>query len=322
MDALKLDDPRDFVARQYASLVAHGLDESSALVRLREVLGAAAVESLGGPGTRADPRYPAGAGAAHVVVDAVTRLGGSAAMAQAELIQSFAEARLLAMDWWRPIRTFLLYILVLLALALVIAPVYLMFVLPAFNGLDQTMNVSGGAAQWITANGAIRLLSPPLVMAIMLAILATRWFRMRQRLAALEPLSGRSGAGGRNGGSVTAFQALRCLEFATAIRASGVADAAVLEAAFQIAGVPGGAARRAGGDSLAEKLEQAERLGTLGEELVWQRRVHWSTTQAQLELSRDRLILISRVLFYLLIGSMITVLYLPIFSIASMIGVH
>jgi hypothetical protein len=41
-----------------------------------------------------------------------------------------------------------------------------------------------------------------------------------------------------------------------------------------------------------------------------------------LDRSRDRSILFSRVLFYVLIGIMVTVLYLPIFSIASTFGVH
>ena len=54
----------------------------------------------------------------------------------------------------------------------------------------------------------------------------------------------------------------------------------------------------------------------------WQRRLQWSTTQSQLELSRDRLNLFARVLFYILIGIMVTVLYIPIFSVASMVGVH
>jgi hypothetical protein len=115
---------------------------------------------------------------------------------------------------------------------------------------------------------------------------------------------------------------LRCLEFAAAIKASGAADALVLEHAMQAAGWPAGDELKADGDALGEKLRQAERLGTFGAELEWQRRLHWSTTQAHLELSRDRLILLARVLFYILIGSMVTVLYLPIFSIASMIGVQ
>jgi len=322
MDALKLDCPRDFVTRQYANLVANGLNEESARARLREVLGAAAVEFLGSNGTDAGAAHPANSAVTHRVVDAARRLGGSAAEAQAALIHSLAEARLFALDWWRPVRTFLLYVLFLLGLAVVIAIIYLIWVLPAFSHLDQTMGVRGGAAGWITAKGAIRLFAPLVVMAITFAILATRWFRMRLRMARLEPLAGQSRFGWLYGRSETAFQTLRCLEFAAALKSAGVADALVLEPALQVAGWRAKETRQAGGSRLEEKLGQAERLGTFGAELEWQRRLHWSTTQAQLELSRDRVILFSRVLFYILIGIMVTVLYLPIFSVASMIGVH
>ncbi|THD08225.1 hypothetical protein [Metallibacterium scheffleri] len=322
MDALKLDDPRDFVTRQYANLVANGLNEESARARLREVLGAAAVELLDSNGADAGATRPADAGVAHRLVDAASRLGGSAADAQAALIHSLAEARLFALDWWRPVRTFLLYILFLLGLAVVIAIIYAIFVLPAFSHLDQAMGVRGGAAGWIRAKGAFRLFAPLVVMAFAFAFLTTRWFRMRQRIARLEPLASQSRFGWLHGRSEAAFQTLRCLEFAAALKAAGVADALVLEPALQVAGWHAKETRQAAGDRLEEKLGQAERLGTFGAELEWQRRLHWSTTQAQLELSRDRLILFSRVLFYILIGIMVTVLYIPIFSVASMFGVH
>jgi len=322
MDALKLDDPRDFVTRQYAHLVANGLDEASARARLQEVLGAAAVEFLGSKGTVDGAARSADAGAAHRLIEAALRLGGSAADVQAALIHSLGEARLFALDWWRPVRTFLLYVLFLLGLAVFIAMIYTIFVLPAFSRLDQTLGVFGGAAGWITANGAIRLFAPLVVMAVLLAILTTRWFRMRQRMVRLEPLAGQPRFGWLYGGSGTAFQVLRCLEFAAALKSAGVADASVLEPALQVAGWPAGAPFRSGANQLGEKLAQAERLGTFGAELEWQRRLHWSTCQAQLELSRDRLILFSRMLFYILIGVMVTVLYIPIFSVASMVGVH
>ena len=74
--------------------------------------------------------------------------------------------------------------------------------------------------------------------------------------------------------------------------------------------------------SVAERLAQALRLQTFDAELEWQRRVAWSRTQSQLELARDRLILATRVVFYILIGILVTALYLPIFSVASMVGVH
>lgn len=311
MDGLKLDDQRDFVARQYANLLARGLDEASARARLNEVLGAAAVMSL-------DSGSPdAGVGIGHRVIDAVRCAGGSAAVAQAEIVRSLAEARLLALDWWRPIRTFLLYILFLLGLAAVISIIYVLFVLPAFTQLDQTLGVRGGKSGWLPSSGAIRLLAPWVVMAVTFALLATRWAGMRQRMARLAPLARRV-----HGGAGSAFEVLRCLEFAAAIKAAGVADASVLDIALHAADWPAGKPLHAGAAALADHLKQAVSLGTFGEELEWQRRVHWSTTQAQLELSRDRLILFARVLFYILIGSMVTMLYLPIFSMASMIGVQ
>ena len=62
MDALKLDDSRDFVTRQYAHLLASGLDEPAAHARLREVLGADAVALLGGGDAADGPARFADAG--------------------------------------------------------------------------------------------------------------------------------------------------------------------------------------------------------------------------------------------------------------------
>jgi len=317
MDALKLDDSRDFVTRQYAHLLASGLDEPAAHARLREVLGADAVALLGGGDAADGPARFADAGMGPRLAAAAKELGGSAAGVQAAFIHSLAEARLFALDWWRPVRTFLSYVLFLLGLALVIALIYATYVLPAFSHLDRTLGVHG-AADWIAANGAIRLFAPLLVMAIMLVLLATRWLRMRRRMAQLQPL-GRARAGWLDGKGAAAYEVLRCLEFAAALKAAGVTDAAVLEPALRVAGWPAGTPLAG---ELGEKLAQAERLGTFGVELEWQRRLHWTTAQAQLESSRDRLILASRVLFYILVGVMVTVLYVPIFSVASMVGVH
>ena len=314
------DDQRDFVARQYANLVAQGLDDESIRTRLRDVLGAQAVESLGDSDTGVGTRSAADVGIARQLAEVASRLGGTASIAHAELIHSLAEAQRFALDWWRPIRTFLLYALFLLGMAVVIAIIYLYFVLPAFSALDQTMDVHDSTVGWIAAHGALRLFAPLIVMATVFAVLAIRWSRMRQRIAKLDPLANRSRFGWGRSRTGTAFQALRCLEFAAAIKAAGVADAAVLEPALQAAGWPRDEAFQVGANLLGEKLQQADRLGTFDAELEWQRQVHWSMCQAQLELSRDRLILLSRVLFYILIGSMVTVLYLPIFSVASMIG--
>lgn len=319
MDALTTDDDRSFVARQYASLIASGLDDTAARARLGEVLGATALASL--DATDDDSRHD-GAPATTRVLDAVKRLGGNVAAAQAALIHSHAEARLFTLDWWRPIRTFLLYIVFLLGLGVTIAILYAVWVLPAFSQLNASLGVDGGAARWILSKGALRLFAPLLVMALLLVLLATRWWRMRLRMARLEPLAGQSrwpwlyGAGG------DAYRALACLEHAAALQAAGMAHDEVLAAALRTSGWPEGKAFETHDRKLGEALQHAARLGTFADELEWQRRLAWSAAQSQLEISRDRLILAARIAFYILIGIMVTVLYLPIFTVASLFGVH
>ncbi|MEO9080295.1 MAG: hypothetical protein ABI268_13430 [Rhodanobacter sp.] len=308
------------MARQYANLVASGLDTQAARARLEEVLGKAAVQSL-------DVHSDTAGGDRKVtatrLMEAAKALGGSSSDTHAALLHSLAEAQLFALDWWRPIRTFLLYILFLLGLAVVVAIIYAVSVLPAFSQLDQALVVRGGAASWIMTAGAIRLFAPLMVMAVLFALLATRWFRMRLRIARLVPLSGPSRIPSLRSRSGTAYQALLCLEYASVLKAGGVADAAVLEPALRLAQWPSEKPFQRLGNRLGEGLQQAERLGTFGAELEWQRRLYWSHAQSQLELSRDRLILFSRVLFYALIGTLVMVLYIPIFSIAStMFGAH
>ena len=319
MDAVKIDDERAFVTRQYANLVASGLTPEAARTRLEEVLGKTVVDYLDVRGDEADA---SGRLTATRLMEAAKALGGNAADTQAALFHSLAEAHLFALDWWRPIRTFLLYILFLLGMAVFVAVIYTLFVLPAFSHLDQTLAMRGGAASWIMAKGAVRLFAPLIVMAILFALLAMLWFRMRLRMAKLVPLNGPSRIPSLQGRSGTAYQALLCLEYASVLKAGGVAGAAVLEPALRLARWPSEKPFQCRGSRLGEGLKQAERLGTFGAELAWQRRLYWSHAQSQLELSRDRLILFSRVLFYVLIGIMVTVLYIPIFSVANMFGAH
>ncbi|HET7610772.1 MAG TPA: hypothetical protein VFK29_03185 [Rhodanobacteraceae bacterium] len=322
MVASNIDDQGDFVMRQYANLVASGLDVEAARVRLREVLGKAAVEHLDARDGGANEARAGERAAAARLMEAAKALGGNAADTHAAFLHSLDEARLFALDWWRPIRTFLLYVLFLLGLGVLVAIIYALAVLPAFSHLDRTLAMEGGAASWIMAMGAIRLFAPLIVMAILFVLLATLWYGMRLRLARLAPLAGPFRFRPPYGRSGKAYQALLCLEYASVLKAGGVADAAVLDPALRLAQWPPGKPFQVRGSHLDEGLKQAERLGTFGAELEWQRRLHWSRAQSDLELSRDRSILFSRVLFYVLIGIMVTVLYLPIFSIASTFGVH
>lgn len=313
------DDARDFVIRQYANLVAAGLDADAARARLREVLGAAAVEPLADHAAPAATSTPVDTGISARLVEAVRRMNGGVADAQAAILHAQSEAQLFALDWWRPIRTFLLYVGFLLALAVAIAALYVSWILPVFGQLDQAMHVHGGAAGWITADGAVRVFVPLVLMAIAIAALALRWRRVRVRMARLESLAGRSR---RRGRAAAAFDVLRCLQCAAALKAAGAVDAQVMKAALEVAGWPSGEALQTGRYRPGQALDQALRLGTFDAELAWQLRLGTSMALSRLELSRDRSILFARVLFYVLIGVMVTVLYLPLFSVASMIGVH
>lgn len=310
---MKIDTQRDFVARQFAALLAGGMNEDSARARIREVVGDDALRNIGG-------EESATANTTTRLAETAKRLGGNAANTQAAWIQSLAEARLFALDWWRPVRTFLLYILFLLGFAVVIAIIYSVFVLPAFSHLDATMGMAGsGAAEWLQRKGELRLFAPLIVMAILLVLLATVWWRMYRSVAKLEPF-GASRFAWLHGRSGSAYRALLCLEYASILKAGGVADDQTMDAARQLAAWPAGTPLASGGEDFGEHLAQAGRLGTFEAELDWQRRIHWSTAQSQLELSRDRLILAVRVLFYILVGILVTVLYVPIFSVANFFG--
>lgn len=321
MDAPEIDAQRDFVTRQYASLVANGMSVESAMARLQEVLGKTAVEFLEPDGKPAEAGTAGAEDVAAQLANAAADAGGNPADTRAAFMHSVAEAKLFALDWWRPIRTFLLYVLFLLAVAVAIAVLYAAAVLPSFRSLDQTMAVSGGAASRIMAHAAIRLFAPLILMAILLALLLTLWRRMRLCMAALRPLPGSSRFAWLFGGGAD-YRALLYLEYASALTAGGAGDAAVLAPARVLVGRHAETLPPSPGNTLDEKLEQAVELGTFASELDWQRRLHWSLAQSQLEMSRDRLILFSRVLFYILIGYMVTVLYLPIFSVANTFWVH
>ncbi len=313
-----MDADRDFVARQYANLVAQGMDAAAARARVGDVLGAAAVDRLDG---EADEHPPETSDTARRLTQAAAGIGASAPDTQAACIRSLAEARLLALDWWRPIRTFLLYIVSLLALAIAVSVLFATRVLVSFQQFDRSIGVHG-AAEWILAHGGLRLFGPLVLMAIALASLAWLWFQMRRRLARLQPFAGGTRLARLYGRAGVGHRIFLCLEYASILREGGAPDDAVMEPAQRLAGWPEGTPLGTRTDRLGERLEQAGRLGTFAEELEWQRRLHWSTVQSQLEMSRDRLILFSRVVFYLLIGYLVTVLYLPIFSMASVFGAH
>lgn len=318
MNSREKENERDFVTRQYASLVAGGMSTESARAKLGEVLGKPALRFLE---AESESEVGGGRDTGARLAQAAEELGGNAADTRAAFTRSIGEARLLALDWWRPIRTFLLYILFLLALALAIAAYFMASVLPAFAALDQHMHTHGqGTAAWIMSDGAMRLFGPLIVIAILLVALAAAWFWTRVRISRLQPLTGMVRLPWLYGRGGSSYRTLVFLEYASVLHAGDAKESAITDAAKQLIHWPAGRQFGSREVPIGEQLAQASQLGTFAQELDWQRRLCWSVAQSRLEMSRDRLILFSRVIFYLLIGYMVTVLYLPIFTLGNILG--
>lgn len=309
---------RAFVVRQFGSLVAAGLTEAEALVCLREALGDAALAGLEGDSL---PDSPEVRGGSDALVAAAEVGGGSAAVARVAYAQLCGEARVLALAWWRPARTFLLYATVLLAAAVSLAANFVVFLLPRFAGFATMMGASrGGVAGWILSFGAIRLFGPLALLALLIVALASLLFTARRRIAALNPLPFAVSGTWPYGRSGRHYRVLRVLEYAAVLHEAGVAAAESLEQALRLVRWPGGKPLAEGHARLGQWLEQSIQLDTFRAELDWQRERAWNELQSSLELARDRTLLLARIVFYGLIGYLVVILYLPIFSLARTTG--
>lgn len=314
MKGPKRNDERDFVARQYASLLASGLDEQMARERLNTVLGADAARLL-------NVRDSTDKGESGRVADrlgaAAAEAGGDAAAVYGAFALSCGEARLFALDWWRPIRAFLLYVLFLLAFAVFLSAFYVTYVLPKFVRFDTLAKVGhGGAADWILAGDSWRLFAPLAFAAVVICLFAATLYLVRLRVARLAPFAGSGRWPWLYGRSGSGYRLLLYLEYVAALVRGRVAASSAMDLALRGLVGTGQKTPRDGKLPVESRLRQADRLGTFDAELEWQRRRAWSLAQSRLELSRDRLILLSRVVFYVLIGYLVTVLYLPIFTLA------
>lgn len=318
MKKRRIEESREFVARQFASLMAGGHDEQAAHSRIEQVLGADAVRMLEGEEPESPGRVTA---AARKLAKAADELGADKASVQAGLVQSLGEARLMALDWWRPVRTFLLYLLLLLAIAVGLVAFYLRDLLPKFVSFSEMMRVqSGGAAGWIMSGHGWKLIGPLVLAALLMGLFFAVMWSIRFRLAGLLPLRGTARLPWLYGKSGSSYRDLLRLEYTAILSQAGAPMSDAVIKGPGLVDWPG--RERPGGRSPDDSwgLEQAVELGTAADELEWQRRIVWSQAQTRLELSRDRFILFSRVLFYMLIGYLVIMLYMPIFTLAMSVG--
>jgi hypothetical protein len=317
--ATRSRDDIDFATRQYAVLIAGGLDDNEAKTLLAAVLGEEHVD----PSTATATPAPGRAAAEADAMAAIAReRGGNAFAARAAMAAAIAEARLFALDWWRPMRSFILYAALLLVLAVALVAFFMSYVLPAFSTLDATMGVAAhGASAWLMSRGGLRMLVPLACAAVLLVLFVLASLAARRAMEDLRPLPGAARMPWLYGASGKSYAVVRRLEQGNALSAAGIPIPNLPDALQKLrAGDP---ARGLGGRwmAISARLDQAAQLGTLDAELAWQKRQAWSHLQTCCELARDRLILATRVAFYILIGYLIAALYMPIFTIASYVGV-
>jgi hypothetical protein len=316
--AARSRDDADFATRQYAVLIADGLDDDEAKARLAAVLGDAHVHRAA-VATPA-PKHPAAE--ADLMADAARERGGNAFAARAAMSNAIDAARLFALDWWRPVRSFILYAALLLALAIALVVFFMIYVLPAFSTLDATMGVGAhGASAWLMSRGGLRMIVPLACAALLLVVFVLASLAARRAIETLRPLPGAARAPWLYGAGGNAYALMRRLEQLQALSAAGIDARELADALPDTHAADPGHRRGSRWPAIAARLEQAAALGTHAAELTWQQRQAWSRLQTRWELMRDRLILATRVAFYILIGYLITSLYIPIFSLASYVGV-
>lgn len=319
-DSRHTDTTAQFAARQYAHLIDSGCDAHAARERLSQVLGEGALDVT----TAADAEPTSTpARSADLLVRQAHDLGGDGASARAALATVRGNMHLFALDWWRPIRSFVLYALVLLAMAVALAIFFMVEVLPNFARMDQMTGVGhNGAASQIMAIGGLRLFLPLVLTALLLALFVLIMVAVRRAMSAVRPLPGASKWPWLYGRSGHAHALMLRLDRIWVLLRARVPLQNMPDACRLIGKDMAPGRHRQRFDAISGQLQQAAELGTFDSELDWQRRQALSHLQTRWELSRDRLILLARILFYLIIGYLIAVLYLPIFTLAMHVGPH
>lgn len=307
----------DFARRQYAQLIQTGVEPDAAKTRLSQVLGEHAADAL-------DGEIPVtGSNQADAIARWARELGGDGLAAGATFAAARRDMHVFALDWWRPARSFLLYALVLLLMAIGLVAFFMIKVLPTFAYMDQLTGVGhGGAAGRLMALGGIRLWLPLLCVAVLLTLFAAALLAIRRAMSDLRPLPGMAVRAGQRNRGAHGYALVRGLEQLCALHHGGVPASRMPEALGQIWAHPPRNDAADASTGVDQSLRHAAELGTFAAELDWQLRIARSHMQTRWELARDRFILAARIAFYLIIGYLIAALYMPIFTLASHVGPH
>jgi hypothetical protein len=303
-----------FAARQYGHLIESGLSGDEARARLTRVLGEDAVNLPGPADASQADAHPS---ELDRIAELARRFGGDGFAARTAWSRACDRAQLFALDWWRPVRSFVLYALYLYVLAIAVVLLFVTVVLPSFASLDRMTGVwRRGAAAWVMAHDGVRLILPLVCVGALLILFALGMLAARRAVASLRPLPGAANRDALYGASGRTYALVRTFEQLSALDRAGVSRESMSRALQQLGGDIRVRRMRARWDTTSARLQQALELGTFRAEVAWQKREAWSQVQTHWELARDRCILVARILFYIFVGYLVTVLYRPIFALA------
>jgi len=213
-----------------------------------------------------------------------------------------------------------------IAVSLVVGATYVMFVLPQFADLYDSMHAElpfltrfllGDAGSLLV----LAALAFVLVSATLLMVKPAWLYRSRERIWNPVALTQRILAGNR----VTAcHRRLAFVEYAATLAGSGVAGRKALSLAARESGIFSqidfeSPSDQPGQDELSSAVLEAERLGHLRQELATQHDLRSQALARAADISQIRASFVIRGLLYLLIGALVVAMYSPIFRLGAAI---
>jgi hypothetical protein len=312
-DVDTVEDARDFTSRQLVHEFAGGATLAEAASRVRGALLPALhwtvdeVERMfAGNEAPAFPQLGA-------VLEAAHAGGGSAERAFVAYERSARDFRPKLVAAFAGAATFGAYLACLVLILTIVVSVYTIFVLPQF---ELMFGMFGTPLPGMTRAvlGSYWLVVP--VLLLLLVALVTGFFGLRAvklRLLRLQPVRPSIGkVPGFGSWSARYDSALWIRYYAIFFDAGLVADAA-RTAASRLAGAP------ADNDYRQRLLASADALGRLREELAEQLERDSQQSLEQFEAPRNAAAVLIRALIYLLVGTYVMAMYLPIFKLGAIV---
>ncbi len=221
---------------------------------------------------------------------------------------------------WSEFSGFITYLGAVLAVLVLVASMYSIFTLPNVRSLYLGFNSElPGATEFVFGGRSPVFVSLLLLAVVALAFLAWFIYRLRRQLRRYMPMP----PGFRRipllGPVTRAYDEYLWLAWAGLLRAAGVPAGQALQTSGERLGPERTSGTHSGASDpvLASELDVAEKLGRLDEELDFQLEASVDRFLIALARCRRRTRLVLTVITYFLVGTFVSAMYLPLFSLGS-----